>query len=195
METILQKGNHYGDLSFGKEQTMSLIFFHQTSHCRKKSKFRNKDKVARQVSTVIFYNLKHEHINNIEISLEDMLKFEGETGPYVQYTYARACSILRNAQTAAANDIHGLTDDESWEIVKLLAAFPNVIQKAYEHLDPSLIAKYVIHVAQAFNSYYAHTKILVEDEELNSRLALVQATTIVLKEGLRLLGIEAPERM
>jgi arginyl-tRNA synthetase len=58
-----------------------------------------------------------------------------------------------------------------------------------------LIAKYVIHLAQAFNSYYAHTKILVEDEGLNSRLALVRATTIVLKEGLRLLGIGAPERM
>ncbi|HZG59827.1 MAG TPA: arginine--tRNA ligase [Anoxybacillus sp.] len=157
----------------------------------------NKDEIARQVGVgaVIFYDLKHERINNIEFSLEDMLKFEGETGPYVQYTYARACSILRNAQTAAANDIHGLKDDESWEIVKLLAAFPNVIQKAYEHLDPSLIAKYVIHLAQAFNSYYAHTKILAEDEDLNSRLALVRATTIVLKEGLRLLGIGAPERM
>jgi arginyl-tRNA synthetase len=157
----------------------------------------NKDEIARQVGVgaVIFYDLKHERINNIEFSLEDMLKFEGETGPYVQYTYARACSILRNAQTAAANDIHGLTDDESWEIVKLLAAFPHVIQKAYEHLDPSLIAKYVIHLAQAFNSYYAHTKILVEDEGLHARLALVRATTIVLKEGLRLLGIGAPEKM
>jgi arginyl-tRNA synthetase len=157
----------------------------------------NKDEIARQVGVgaVIFYDLKHERINNIEFSLEDMLKFEGETGPYVQYTYARACSILRNAQTLMTSDIHGLEDEESWEIAKLLAAFPNVIQKAYEHLDPSLIAKYVIHLAQAFNSYYAHTKILVEDEELNSRLALVRAITIVLKEGLRLLGIGAPERM
>ncbi|QPA31168.1 arginine--tRNA ligase [Thermaerobacillus caldiproteolyticus] len=157
----------------------------------------NKEEVARQVGVgaVIFYDLKHERTSNIEFSLEDMLKFEGETGPYVQYTYARSCSILRNAQTAVTNTIHGLTTEESWKIVKLLASFPSVIEKAYEHLDPSLIAKYVIDLAQAFNSYYAHTKILVKDEELNSRLALVQAAAIVLKEGLRLLGIETPEQM
>jgi arginyl-tRNA synthetase len=156
-----------------------------------------KEEIARQVGVgaVIFQDLKNERMNNIEFSLEDMLKFEGETGPYVQYTYARACSILRNAQTAATNNIHGLTDNESWEIVKLLAAFPHIVEKAYEKLDPSLIAKYVIHLSQTFNSYYAYTKILVEDEGLHARLALVRATTIVLKEGLRLLGIEAPERM
>ncbi|GMB10147.1 arginine--tRNA ligase [Thermolongibacillus altinsuensis] len=162
----------------------------------KNPELENKEEVARQVGVgaVIFHDLKNERTHNIEFSLEDMLKFEGETGPYVQYTYARACSILRNANTAATSEIKELTE-ESWEIVKLLASFPHVIQKAYKNLDPSLIAKYVIHLAQAFNSYYAHTKILVEDEGLNSRLALVHATTVVLKEGLRLLGIGAPERM
>ncbi|MGX1900647.1 arginine--tRNA ligase [Thermolongibacillus altinsuensis] len=162
----------------------------------KNPELENKEEVARQVGVgaVIFHDLKNERTHNIEFSLEDMLKFEGETGPYVQYTYARACSILRNANTEATSEIKELTE-ESWEIVKLLASFPHVIQKAYKNLDPSLIAKYVIHLAQAFNSYYAHTKILVEDEGLNSRLALVHATTVVLKEGLRLLGIGAPERM
>ncbi|OQP02530.1 arginine--tRNA ligase [Geobacillus sp. 44B] len=158
---------------------------------------KNEDEVARQVGVgaVIFYDLKHERTNNTEFSLEDMLKFEGETGPYVQYTHARACSILRNAPSPVTDHIHGLTDEGSWEIVKLLAAFPNIIQNAYEYLDPSLIAKYLIDVSQAFNSYYAHTKVLTEDEQLHSRLALVYATTVVLKEGLRLLGIHAPEEM
>jgi arginyl-tRNA synthetase len=158
---------------------------------------KNTDEVARQVGVgaVIFYDLKHQRTNNIEFSLEDMLKFEGETGPYVQYTHARACSILRNAPTPVTDNIQGLTDEESWEIVKLLAAFPTVIKQAYEHLDPSLIAKYLIDLSQTFNSYYAHTKILTEDELLHSRLALVYATTVVLKEGLRLLGIRAPEEM
>ncbi|WP_337957482.1 DALR anticodon-binding domain-containing protein [Symbiobacterium thermophilum] len=163
----------------------------------KNPNLKNAEEIARQVGVgaVIFYDLKHQRTNNIESSLEDMLKFERETGPYVQYTHARACSVLRNAPTYVTDHIQGLTDEGSWEIVKLLAAFPAVIEQAYEHLDPSQIAKYLIDLSQTFNSYYAHTKIIAEDALLHARLALVYATTVVLKEGLRLLGIHAPEEM
>ena len=90
---------------------------------------------------------------------------------------------------------HALTDDESWEIIKLLQVFPDVIARAARTFEPSAIAKYAINLAQAFNKYYAHTRILDENVEKDARLALAYATGIVLKESLRLLGVEAPEEM
>ncbi len=157
----------------------------------------NKQEVARQVGVgaIIFQDLKNERTNNIEFSLENMLKFEGETGPYVQYTHARACSILRKAGFQSAEQPVVLEDDLSWGIVKLLEEFPTVVEKAFQRYEPSQISKYVLDLAQAFNKYYGNVRILENSEEKQSRLHLVYAVTIVLKEGLRLLGIGAPEEM
>ena len=157
----------------------------------------NKEEIAKQVGVgaVIFHDLKNERMNNVEFSLEEMLRFEGETGPYVQYTFARACSILKKGNYLEVNQKVSLCDDLSWEIVKQLNDFPFIIEKAYHRLEPSAIAKYVIDLAQVFNKYYGSVKILHEDTEKQSRLALVQAVKIVLHEGLRLLGIAAPEEM
>lgn len=157
----------------------------------------NKDEVARQVGVgaVIFHDLKNDRMNNIDFSLEDMLKFEGETGPYLQYSYARAQSILRKADYKEQTNIGGLNDEWSWEVIKQLIQFPNTIEKAYNRLEPSVIAKYLIDLAQAFNSYYGHIRILEENTGLQSRLALVKAVTIVLEEGMRLLGLQAPKEM
>ncbi|MGM9924707.1 MAG: arginine--tRNA ligase [Bacillus sp. (in: firmicutes)] len=158
----------------------------------------NKEEVAKQVGVgaVIFHDLKSDRMNSVEYSLTDMLKFEGETGPYVQYSHTRACSILRKADNVALDEgSFALQDELSWEVVKLLQAFPATVEKAFRQLEPSVIAKYVIDLAQAFNKYYGHTHILVEDNELQARLALVKAVQIVLKEGLRLLGIAAPNEM
>ncbi|MCK6259121.1 arginine--tRNA ligase [Fictibacillus sp. KIGAM418] len=156
----------------------------------------NKEEVAKQigVGSIIFHDLKNERLNNIEFSLEDMLKFEGETGLYVQYAHARACSILRKAGNVSGMNT-GLDDDYSWELVKTLMAFPDVIQKSLRLYEPSQIAKYLINVAQEFNAFYSHIRVLEEDETLASRVSLVNAVTVVLKEGLRLLGIKAPEEM
>ncbi|WP_445505778.1 arginine--tRNA ligase [Niallia sp. 03091] len=155
-----------------------------------------KEEVAIQVGTgaVIFHDLKHYRLSDIEFSLHDMLRFEGETGPYVQYTHARACSLLRKGNMMELEK-YELADDISWNVIKVLLHFPEKIKRAMINYDPSEIAKYVLDLSKAFNKYYASTRILEEDALKQQRLALVYAVTIVLKEGLRLLGIEAPEEM
>ncbi|PAE13976.1 arginine--tRNA ligase [Niallia circulans] len=158
----------------------------------------NKEEVAKQVGTgaIIFHDLKHYRLTDIEFSLEDMLKFEGETGPYIQYTHARACSLLRKGNFYPPANIDQLQWDQlSFPIVKLLMDFPTIVEKAIVQYDPSEVAKYVIDLAKTFNKYYAHVQILEENSGKEARLSLVYAVTLVLKEGLRLLGIAAPEAM
>ncbi|MBO1003990.1 arginine--tRNA ligase [Pseudogracilibacillus auburnensis] len=161
----------------------------------KNPNLQQKDEVAKMVGvgSIIFHDLKNERQNNVEFSLEEMLKVEGTTGPYVQYTHARASSILR--KTEVAENIDGLDDEYSWAIIKSLMEFPEVIQKSFKQYEPSHISKYLLALAQDFNKYYGHVKILREDELQDSRIALVQAVNTVLAEGLRLLGIQAPEEM
>ena len=164
----------------------------------KNPELENKEEVAHAVGVgaVKFYDLKTDRRNGYDFDLEAMVSFEGETGPYVQYAYARIQSILRKANfTPSADATYSLNDPESWEIIKLLQDFARVVKRASENYDPSLIAKYAINLAQAFNKYYAHTRILDESPERDSRLALSYSTAVVLKEALRLLGVDAPEKM
>ena len=158
----------------------------------------NKEAVAHAVGVgaVKFYDLKTDRRNGYDFDLEAMVSFEGETGPYVQYAYARIQSILRKADFKPSLDAnYNLNDAESWEIIKLLQDFARVVKRAADNFEPSLIAKYAISLAQAFNKYYAHTRILDESPERDSRLALSYTTAVVLKEALRMLGVEAPEKM
>ena len=158
----------------------------------------NKEAVAKAVGigAVKFYDLKTDRDNGYDFDLEAMVSFEGETGPYVQYAYARIQSILRKANFVAdADAAYSLNDPESWEIIKLLQDFTSIVEKAADKYDPSVVAKYAISLAQAFNKFYAHTRILDESPERDSRLALAYATGVVLKEALRLLGVDAPEKM
>lgn len=158
----------------------------------------NKEAVTHAVGVgaVIFHDLKNDRTNNFDFALEEVVQFEGETGPYVQYTHARAMSILRKANhTVYTKEAFSLTDDDAWEVLKLIENYPNVVRFAEEKCEPSAIAKFVINLAQAFNKYYAHTKVLVEDEAFNSRIALVQTTASILKQGLELLGVAAPDEM
>ena len=158
----------------------------------------NKEAVARAVGVgaVKFYDLKTDRRNGYDFDLEAMVSFEGETGPYIQYAYARIQSILRKGNFQPdAEATYSLNDPESWEIIKLLQDFDRVVKRAADNYEPSLIAKYAISLAQAFNKYYAHTRILDESPDRDSRLALSYSTAVVLKEALRLLGVEAPEKM
>ncbi|BAQ25277.1 arginine--tRNA ligase [Streptococcus troglodytae] len=158
----------------------------------------NKEAVAHAVGVgaIKFYDLKTDRTNGYDFDLEAMVSFEGETGPYVQYAHARIQSILRKANfQPQATKNYQLNDTESWEIIKLIQDFPNTIVRAADNFEPSLIARFAIHLAQSFNKYYAHTRILDDSPEHESRLALSYATATVLKEALALLGVEAPNEM
>lgn len=158
----------------------------------------NKEEVSKKigVGAVIFNDLKNYRTNDIEFSLEDMLKFEGETGPYVAYTYARISSLLR---------MHTLTDfsyntidvnEFVWNIVFKLYEFKEVIIRAKENYDPSELAKYLLDLCSCFNRFYANEKIVDNDiEKTNFRLTVSYCVATVLKEGMRLLGIALPDRM
>lgn len=157
----------------------------------------NKKQVAHDVGVgaVVFHDLKNDRMDNFDFDLEEVVRFEGDTGPYVQYTNARAQSILRKANKEISMDNLSLNDDWSFAVAKAIADFPAIVEKASEKFEPSIIAKYALDLSKKFNKYYANVRILDEDDQLNARLALVQATSIVLTEALRLLGVNAPKEM
>lgn len=158
----------------------------------------NKDEVARKVGVgaVVYHDLKNDRMNSFDFKLEDIVQFEGDTGPYIQYTYARACSLLDKYDGEIdLNDALSLTDDYSWEIVKLLNDYQRIVLRAAETYEPSVIAKYVMELARSFNKYYANVRILDQDEQLPARIALVKATSIVIKDALGLLSVETSEHM
>lgn len=156
----------------------------------------NKGTVAKHVGVgaVMFHDLKNDRRNDIDFSLENMLRVEGETGPYVQYTNARANSILRKGDYSR-NKVEGVQDEKAWPIIMLLNDFPEIIIRAARDFDPSIVAKYLIDLSRSFNKYYGHVRILDDEAQKQGRLNLVESVSIVLTEGLRLLGIEAPKEM
>ena len=158
----------------------------------------NADQVAEEVGVgaVIFHDLKNERTNSVDFKLEEVVKFEGETGPYVQYAHARAESILRKAGRPSFEGATLTVDgQEAWEVAKKIGQYQETIVRAANEYDPSLIGKYALSLAKSFNQYYAHTRILEEDDQKLSRLALVQAVSDVLKSALALLGVKAPDEM
>lgn len=160
----------------------------------------NKEEVAKKigVGALVFTYLKNSREKDIIFDWKEMLSFEGETGPYVQYSYARAKSILRRAQESKIDaDFSKLNSKEEFELVKHLENFNNQIHVAVEKLEPSIVTRYVIEVAKAFNKFYnAHSVLNLEDEGLkNARLELVEASCQVIKNGLYLLGIDVVEKM
>ena len=158
----------------------------------------NADEVAKEVGVgaVIFHDLKNYRRNAVNFKLEDVVKFEGETGPYVQYARARAESILRKGGIRDFSDVD-LTKAgaEAWELISFLGQYSEAIKRAALNYDPSVIAKYALELAKKFNQYYAHTRILDKDEAQPARLALTQAVSDVLKSALNLLDIKAPDEM
>lgn len=157
----------------------------------------NKNIVAEQVGAgaVVFHDLMNDRTNNFDFNLEEVVRFEGDTGPYVQYTNARAKSILRKSGVTIVDNNLNLDDVATWDIVTILNSFPETVQRAWQQREASIIAKYALNLSRAFNRYYANSKILTNDQRLNARLALVQSVSIVLSESLRLLGVKSPEEM
>lgn len=161
----------------------------------------DKEEVAKEVGigAVIFDDLYNGRIKDIVFSWDRMLNFDGETGPYVQYTHARACSVLKKAEYVkgtAAIDYSVLTDDASVDVCKMLANYSAKIKEAASRYEPSVIARYLVDLSQAFNKFYHDNVILTDDENVrNARLAVVDAVRLVIKSGLEILGIKSPERM
>jgi arginyl-tRNA synthetase len=165
-----------------------------------------KEEVAEKVGVgaVIFFALSNNRIKDITFSYDKVLSFDGETGPYVQYTNARARSILRKAGALAneldkpftTEELEYLSGKEGEELISLISRFTATISDAVAKYEPSILTRYVIDVAKSFNRYYLNNRILnAEEKAIRPRLALVYATHVVIEEGLRLLGIKAPEEM
>nr|HPR24508.1 arginine--tRNA ligase [Bacillota bacterium] len=163
------------------------------------------EKTAKQVGigAVVFQELSNNRIKDYVFSWDRVLNFDGETGPYVQYTHARAASVLRKAGAAASVDAgkkeikaEYIKSDSAYELAKLIYTLPETVAEAGEKYEPSIITRHIINVAQAFNRFYHDEHILTEDgNERTAKLALVKAAKTTIKNGLGLLGIEAPEKM
>jgi arginyl-tRNA synthetase len=155
--------------------------------------------VARKVGcgAVVFNDLKNHRTLDYDFDMETMLKFEGQTGTYLQYTGVRIASILRD-NTYDINNIDAslFTNDIYFELARSIGEFKDVVLRAAEENAPSVIAKYLLGLAQIFNKFYSNVKINVSEEAVrNTNFLISHATRIVINEGLRLLGMEYVEQM
>jgi len=160
---------------------------------------KNQEEVAKAVGigAIIFNDLKNEKHLDIDFNLENMLKFEGQTGPYIQYSSVRIASILRETTIdMELIDSSYFKEDDYFEMIKLLGQFPFIVLKSMENNAPNLIARYIISLAQGFNSFYGKHRIKVDETgQLNANLFFIESIRIVINEGLRLLGIKALNEM
>lgn len=175
------------------EKTMEIINERNTN-------LENKEEVAKQVGigAVIFQELFNNRIKDYTFSWEKTLSFEGETGPYVQYTYARTCSLLRKGEIEVDDNIDYsiLTDKEAFNVIKKLEGFKSAVIGAHDKYEPFYITRYIVGLAQEFNRFYHECPIVVDDVEVKkARLLLTKMVNIVLKKGMELLGMETPEKM
>jgi arginyl-tRNA synthetase len=160
----------------------------------------NKREVAEMVGigAVIFADLSTRRLRDVNFEWDKVLTFEGETGPYVQYTHARACSVLRKAAQAVRADVDcaPLAQDEDFALVRMLVEYPAVLRRAAEQYEPFFVTEYLLRLSEAFNKYYHNYRILTDEALLRqARLLLVKGVQTVIQSGLQLLGIRAPEEM
>ena len=160
-----------------------------------------KDDIATKVGigAVIYNDLAGSRIKDEIFDWDTILNFNGETGPYIQYTYVRTNSVLKKAGNIPALSevkISNIMDEEAYKVSKLLYSYPEIIRNASEKNEPSIISRFLIDLAKAYSSFYNENKIIVDDKDVqNARVYLTYMTNLVLKNGAELLGIKMPEKM
>lgn len=190
-----------GNIVYAEELLKEAVTRAEKAIETKNPNLQNKDKTAQMVGigAIIFHDLFHQRMKNIDFSWDDVLNFEGSTGPYVQYTYARAKSILRKNPDYVVSldiDFSPLKDEYSYPLVKKLSNYTKTILEAAELYEPSVITRYVIGLAQEFNKFYHKCSINNSENEVKeARLLLVFVTQKIMKESMELLGIQCPEEM
>jgi len=166
----------------------------------KTSDLENEAEVANDVGigAIIFSELSTKRIKDVLFDWNEILNFDGETGPYVQYTHARLCSVLRKCGEEVTNEIdyNLFKEDDELLLVKKLESFPLAIIRSAQNCEPSILSKYLLDLCSTFNRFYQHHRILIDDTELKrARILLVDSIRQVIKNGLSILGLKTPERM
>ena len=180
-------------LNGAKEKALKIIE-------EKSPDLENKEQVAAQVGigAVIYADLQNNRIKDIDFNWDRVLSFDGETGPYVQYTHARCSSVLRKAEgaEAAEADFAALEDDFAQDLLRQLSRFPEIVREAALRYEPSIITRAVTELCKAYNKFYYENRILDAPAGVRqARLELTKAVKQTIKTGLYLIGMEAPERM
>lgn len=150
------------------------------------------------VGAVIFNDLKHNRMHEVNFSWEEALNFEGETGPYVQYTYARTQSLLKKSEFKETDlkefDGQYIQGEAAWDLILMLSQYPDILMKAANRTEPSLLARYLLDISAQFNRFYHQERIITENkEEQKAKIGLSLATSYILHHGLKLLGLKAPK--
>ena len=161
----------------------------------------NKDEIAKKVGigAVIFNDLANNRVKDEIFEWDQILNFQGETGPYIQYTYVRTKSVLKKVEKVpefATVDLNELSDEYSQNIIKLMYNFENTLVQVTKKEEPSILSRYLIDLAKAYSSFYNENKIITDEQKTqDARVYLTYAVGQVLKTGANLLGIDMPEKM
>lgn len=189
-----------GNIIYAEDILLEAINKVKKTIAEKNPDLENKDEVAKivGVGAILFHDLYNQRIKDVSFKWDKVLNFDGETGPYVQYTYCRCASILRTVKydDDAVIDYSLLLDEEAIDLLKEISRFPQVVKDAAEKYEPCVVARFAMDVAQSFSHFYNACRVNVEDDNLrNARVKLVSLTKNILKDALNLLGIQCPEQM
>lgn len=189
-----------GNIIYAEDILLEAIDKVKNVIAEKNPDLEDKDEVAKivGVGAILFHDLYNQRIKDVSFKWDKVLNFDGETGPYVQYTYCRCASILRTVQyeETTAIDYSLLLDEEAIALLKEISRFPQVVLDAAEKYEPCIVARFAMDVAQSFSRFYNACRVNVEDDALrNARVKLVSLTKNTLKDSLDLLGIQCPEQM
>lgn len=189
-----------GNVVFLKDVLDKAVELAMTVVNEKNPDLENKEVVAEQIAlgAILYADLSARRIKDIKFNWEDILNFEGETGPYMQYSFVRMKSLIEKFGRTDYVTFDGakLSSDEEGALVRMLSLFPSYLEKAEHEREPFVVAHYLMDLSQKFNKFYAHHRILDADEgEKLARMALVVATSKILESGMKLIGIPTPDKM